>query len=222
MQQFTTTILTAIVTVFFCCQILSVVAKAYDDATTCEDLSFCASEEIVDTMMLYNHLKSLGYVDGDVTFSDFDYYVVLTQQLCQQKTVRPELILAQIAVESRFNQNASGSSGSKGLMQLIPVYHTERMEPYVEGEVSLDDFYNPRLNIITGIDYMEELLTSIDDNIPYALMCYNQGVKSASKTYEKGITSTYAQTIIDLSGDIKGYFIRRYEPCSECKLTNQT
>ncbi len=46
----------------------------------------------------------------------------------QRVGIHPLLIVAVIAVESRFNPIAESDSGAQGLMQVIPGYHKEQME----------------------------------------------------------------------------------------------
>lgn len=153
-------------------------------------------EEIHNSIEIYDYLKENGWIREGVTFDEFDYILVLTQQLTHESSIRHSLVLAQIAVESRFYQYDEYDH-AYGYMQLMPIYHSKRMEKFVEEGhlVDLDDFYDPRLNIATGIDYMEELLDWSGGHEAIALTKYNQG-------YYKGRTSNYAKTILDLSYEI--------------------
>jgi soluble lytic murein transglycosylase-like protein len=68
--------------------------------------------------------------------------------------VDPVLILAVIAVESRFNPVAESSLGAKGLMQVLPRYHQDKLAAH-GGEAALLD---PLLNIDIGTRILREYL----------------------------------------------------------------
>lgn len=68
--------------------------------------------------------------------------------------VDPVLILAVIAVESSFNPVAESSLGAKGLMQVLPRYHQDKLAPH-GGEAALLD---PLLNIDIGTRILREYL----------------------------------------------------------------
>jgi len=59
--------------------------------------------------------------------------VHLAHSVGHQIGLDPLLIIAVIAVESRFNPIAESMSGAKGLMQIIPKYHTDKLEEYGGG-----------------------------------------------------------------------------------------
>jgi soluble lytic murein transglycosylase-like protein len=68
--------------------------------------------------------------------------------------VDPVLILAVIAVESSFNPVAESSVGAKGLMQVLPQYHQDKLAAH-GGETALLD---PLLNIDIGTRILREYL----------------------------------------------------------------
>lgn len=68
--------------------------------------------------------------------------------------VDPLLILAVIAVESRFNPIAESVMGAKGLMQVIPKFHGEKLLEH-GGETALLD---PQVNIQVGAQILREYL----------------------------------------------------------------
>lgn len=154
-------------------------------------------EEFHNSQSLYDYLKENGWIRDGVSFDEFDYILVLTQQLTADSNVRHSLLLAQIAVESRFYQY-DVYNHAYGYMQLMPIYHSKRMEKFVENGhlVDLDDFYDPRLNIATGIDYMEELLNESSGMEAVALTKYNQG-------YFRETVNSYAREILELSYEIE-------------------
>lgn len=157
---------------------------------------------------LYDYLSTRGLIHYNVTFKDFDYILVMVDQICTMyPNVKPSLVMALIARESNFNQ-FDVCDGARGLTQLM-VSHKIRLEQFVESDhiVTADDFFDIRLNLATGIDYLSELILNTDGDEVYALMCYNQGPTSARKTYiDCGIVSDYASFIKTLSREIEPYF----------------
>jgi soluble lytic murein transglycosylase-like protein len=70
----------------------------------------------------------------------------------EQHSVDPVLILAVMAVESRYNPVAESVMGAKGLMQVIAKYHREKLEEH-GGESALLD---PEVNIRVGAQILRE------------------------------------------------------------------
>jgi soluble lytic murein transglycosylase-like protein len=79
----------------------------------------------------------------------------------------PLLILAVIAVESRFNPLAESVMGAKGLMQVIPRYHTDKFDPLGGEKVAFD----LQANIVVGAKILKEYLRRTGD-IADALQLY--------------------------------------------------
>jgi soluble lytic murein transglycosylase-like protein len=71
-----------------------------------------------------------------------------------EHAVDPLLILAVMAIESRYNPVAESSMGAKGLMQIIPRYHQEKLLEH-GGEFALLD---PEVNIQVGAQILREYL----------------------------------------------------------------
>ncbi|MGA1660242.1 MAG: transglycosylase SLT domain-containing protein [Burkholderiaceae bacterium] len=71
-----------------------------------------------------------------------------------QFRVDPYLVLAVIAVESRFNPVAESSVGAMGLMQVMPQVHRERFQRHGGTDAAL----NPWANIDVGAGILREYL----------------------------------------------------------------
>lgn len=152
-----------------------------------------------------SYLVDNSCVDERVSEDDLDYVVQLSVHLSSYyEDISPALTLAVIAQESKFYQYDE-YNGALGLMQLLPSYHSDRLICCLEEDERYfkDLFFDPRLNIMTGLDYLHQLLEEVDGDVPYALMCYNQGPSSAYKTYvENDTISNYAKNIIKLSEEL--------------------
>ena len=68
--------------------------------------------------------------------------------------VDPLLILAVMAVESRYNPVAESVVGAKGLMQVLPRFHLDKLEAHGGEEALLD----PEVNIEVGTQILRDYL----------------------------------------------------------------
>ena len=71
-----------------------------------------------------------------------------------QLGIDPLLILAVMAVESRFNPIAESVMGAKGLMQVIPKFHQDKLQDH-GGEVAVLD---PMTNILVGTRILKDAI----------------------------------------------------------------
>jgi soluble lytic murein transglycosylase-like protein len=69
-------------------------------------------------------------------------------------SVDPLLLLAVIAVESRFDPAARSGYGARGLMQVVPRFHREKLVEH-GGEPALLD---PRVNVLVGTEILRDSL----------------------------------------------------------------
>jgi soluble lytic murein transglycosylase-like protein len=96
----------------------------------------------------------------------------------QQIGLDPLLIIAVIAVESRFNPIAESVAGAKGLMQIIPRYHAEKFQEF-GGEKAV---FNPEINILVGAQILKEYLRRTG-NLSMALQMYNGALNDDQDRY---------------------------------------
>jgi soluble lytic murein transglycosylase-like protein len=88
-------------------------------------------------------------------------------QVGGQLQLDPLLIIAVIAIESRFNPIAESGAGAKGLMQIIPKYHGDKLGEF-GGE---DAVFNPETNIEVGSQILREYIRRTG-NLSVALQMY--------------------------------------------------
>ena len=79
-------------------------------------------------------------------------FVATAYRAGDEQRVDPLLILAVMAIESRYNPVAESVMGARGLMQIIPRYHLEKLEPHGGEPVLL----NPEVNIQVGAQILRE------------------------------------------------------------------
>ena len=79
-------------------------------------------------------------------------FVSLAYKAGGQQSLDPLLILAVMAIESRYNPVAESSVGAKGLMQVMPKYHLDKLLDHGGEEALL----NPEVNIMVGARILRE------------------------------------------------------------------
>ena len=100
----------------------------------------------------------------------------------QQVGVDPLLILAVMAVESRFNPIAESVMGAKGLMQVIPRYHPEKFEQHGGADSVLD----PMTNILVGARILKEY-TGRAGSLEAGLQLYSGGLSDTTGQYSRKV-----------------------------------
>ena len=102
----------------------------------------------------------------------------------REAAVDPLLILAVMAVESRFNPVAESSWGAKGLMQVIPKFHMDKIAPHGNEDALL----LPEVNIQVGTLVLREYLRKFGD-IEQALQAYAGGFDEPGAQYANKVLS---------------------------------
>lgn len=90
----------------------------------------------------------------------------------------PLLIIAIISVESSFNPIAESVAGAKGLMQIIPKYHGDKLSEFGGPEAVFD----PAANIQVGAKILREYIR-ITGNLGSALQMYNGALDDNEDQY---------------------------------------
>jgi len=115
-------------------------------------------------------------------------YVSLAYQAGAQHSVDPLLILAVMAIESRYNPVAESSMGARGLMQVIPRYHLEKLLDH-GGEPAL---LEPAVNITVGAQILREYQRRFRDT-ETALQMYGGALDDASTQYASKVLAEKAR-----------------------------
>lgn len=109
-------------------------------------------------------------------------YVILTFEEATKWGIDPLLSLAVMAVESRFNYKAKSSGGAKGLMQVIPFWHKDK--------ITVTEAYHPAANIRAGNMVLRDCFARQRGNTRQALLCYNGSLGVTGATYDKKVLNT--------------------------------
>lgn len=120
-------------------------------------------------------------------------FVAAAYRAGKATTVDPLLILAVISIESRFNPVAESTMGAKGLMQIIPKFHKEKLVGHGGDEALLD----PEINILVGAQVLREYMRRFG-GIETALQAYAGAFEEPTSQYSRLVLSErtrIAQTI---------------------------
>lgn len=165
--------------------------------------------EFEEVSSLRKFLIEREWISENVQIDELDYILVLTRQL--QANFFPDvpvpLVLGVISVESGFQKDLNGFSNEIGLMQIIPRYHTERIKKYIYDDNC--DLFDPRVNLMVGMDYLNEMLHEFEDDISGALMAYNMGPVRARNLRSNGWVSGYAEDVMERMDEIWIFLERR-------------
>lgn len=130
-------------------------------------------------------------------------------EVSQHYNLEPELILAMIFTESRFDVYAESEAGAIGLMQLRPataVAVADELELSWKGQRLLTD---PQINILLGTSYLHYLLQRYDEHgLDYALAAYNVGPRRLEELLQRRgrPPARYAQQVRQVSADLRDEF----------------
>lgn len=106
------------------------------------------------------------YVDPDARF---DLYI---SEASKRYGIDFSLIKALIKVESDFNPKAVSRKGAKGLMQIMP-FNFQLL--------NIQNPFNPKENIMGGVQYLKRLLVQYKGRLPLALAAYNAGPNAVDR-----------------------------------------
>ena len=122
--------------------------------------------------------------------------VAIAYRVGKESSVDPLLILAVIAVESRFNPIAESVLGAKGLMQVMAKFHMEKIALHGDQNVLLE----PEANIRVGAQILREYLRRFGET-ETALQMYAGALDNANSVYARKVLaerSRIEQTLIRL------------------------
>jgi soluble lytic murein transglycosylase-like protein len=100
----------------------------------------------------------------------------------------PLLILAVISIESRFNPIAESVKGAKGLMQIIPKYHTEKLQVFG----GVESVFDPETNIQVGALILKEYIRATG-HVGIALQMYAGALSDQEDQYTNKVMNEKAR-----------------------------
>ncbi len=119
-------------------------------------------QEAAVEWVLDNSSNSITLTEGQAAG-----YVLTAWHFAQMRDLDPHHVLAMIRVESRFDRRATSSEGAKGLMQVIPRWHRDKLA----GRSPLD----PAVSIEVGTSIYQVCLQRHKGSALKAANCYSGG-----------------------------------------------
>ena len=105
----------------------------------------------------------------------------------ERTQVDPALILAIVAVESRFNPYARSPVGAEGLMQVLTRVHTDKFEAYGGPLAAFD----PVANLHVGTMVLQECIARAKGSVKRGLFCYVGAVTVDGTFYLDRVLKVY-------------------------------
>jgi soluble lytic murein transglycosylase-like protein len=115
-------------------------------------------------------------------------YVAAAYRAGEQYSLDPLLILAVMAVESRYNPVAESGVGAKGLMQVMPKFHLEKLVDHGGEEALLE----PEVNIEVGARILREYQRRFHDT-EAALQMYAGAFDEPTSQYANKVLAEKAR-----------------------------
>jgi len=129
---------------------------------------------------LSDYLAKRYRVSQQVTFD----LVALAHKVGHQHKLDPLLIIAVMGIESSFNPIAESPVGAKGLMQIMPRYHAEKLRPFGGDKAVFD----PAANVVVGAQILKEYLRRTG-NLGIALQMYAGALGDSNDGYTRRVLS---------------------------------
>jgi soluble lytic murein transglycosylase-like protein len=108
--------------------------------------------------------------------------VELAHRVGKDLQLDPLLIIAVISIESRFNPIAESVTGAKGLMQIIPKYHADKLREFG----GVDSVFDPETNIQVGAQILKEYIR-LTGNVGIALQMYAGALSDNEDQYTQKV-----------------------------------
>lgn len=132
--------------------------------------------------------KLRGHLEGTYKVSKNEAVTIVSSvfRYSDEHNVAPELVLSVIDNESSFRTRAKSSVGARGLMQVLPVWHQDKIR--LDGG-SNELLWNPEFNIKIGTQILREYLNRSRGNVHEALARYNGSLGANNGYPEKVLRS---------------------------------
>jgi soluble lytic murein transglycosylase-like protein len=115
-------------------------------------------------------------------------YVATAYYAGSLHSVDPILVLAVMAIESRYNPVAESVMGAKGLMQVIPKFHPEKLSGHGGDQALL----NPEVNILVGTQILREYYRRLGD-LESSLQMYAGALDDPTSQYAAKVLAERAR-----------------------------
>lgn len=129
----------------------------------------------------------------DVPAATIEPALIAAEALGRPLGIDPLLIVAVIATESSFQHRAVSKMGAKGLMQIIPRYHKDKIGQ--QGDRAL---FDPEFNVRIGTLVLHEALNRYG-SLSKALQYYNGALHDENRSYTRKVLA-FRKRLRDIAG----------------------
>ena len=144
-----------------------------------------AARKVVATRLA----KHIHKVNKGLSVKEANAYADYINEACKEFQLDNQLLVALITVESRFRIEAVSQAGAKGLTQVIPSYHQDKITQ-AKQKLNLYSIYEPRLNIYVGAWVLRDYMDNSKD-MHSALQRYNGSLDDPSQSYANKVFAVY-------------------------------
>ena len=134
-------------------------------------------------------VKHIRRLNKTVTLTDATAYTDFINEASLEFQIDNQLLVALISVESMFNIEAASQAGAKGLTQVIPRYHRDKITQ-AKQKLKLYSIFEPRLNIYVGAWVLRDYMDS-SKSVHVALQKYNGSLDDPSQAYANRVIAVY-------------------------------
>jgi soluble lytic murein transglycosylase-like protein len=107
-----------------------------------------------------------------------DQIAAAVMKSASKYSLPPSLLLAVIAIESRFREKAHGANGATGLMQIVPSSHRKLLK-------GVKDLTEPTVNIEAGSQILHGYVDSAGGDVEAGLRSYGGGKNYVAKVSDQ-------------------------------------
>ncbi|MBC8588856.1 lytic transglycosylase domain-containing protein [Tissierellaceae bacterium BX21] len=108
-------------------------------------------------------------------------YKNIVNKYSKEYGVDPYLVLSMINVESKYNKDAVSNKNARGLMQIGPQTGLWAAESLKIDNYSESLLFEPEINILIGVWYIDQLKKEFGDRSDLVLAAYNAGSGNVNK-----------------------------------------
>jgi soluble lytic murein transglycosylase len=137
-----------------------------------------AREAGLESLCLRLAVDNTGLFAGREDYIEFLYpfaYGTVIDRYSSERRLPPELVLAVIREESRFDETVMSPAGAWGLMQVMPSTGEWIGGKLGRKDIDVSDLLDPDFNVEAGCWYLRFLLDRADESIVGTLAAYNAG-----------------------------------------------
>ncbi len=135
-------------------------------------------------------------------------YSEYVEKYANKYEIDPYMVYAIIKAESNFDKDAKSTTNAIGLMQIMEETALETANK-MNMNVSVEDLYEPDINIDIGLRYFTYLLSKYDNNYGLSIVAYNAGMGNVDKWIKDGTIEEDGSNLENIPFKETNNYVRR-------------